>query len=321
MTEPRVLVIGGTGNLGGRVVEALVARGHPVRALVRDGTDPALARARGAEPVPGNLLDPASLRSALEGAKAVVTTAIGYLNRRKGDTLATVDDQGNRNLADAAREVGTPLVVFTSILAADVATEVPHFHQKAVIERYLADLEVPYVALRPGAFLGAPDMWRSGLAKGVLRHLGRAGVRWTYVHPDDVAQVVAAAVDEPRAIGGHIDIGTDRVLDAPELAAAFGQLMGRPVRLQAIPYRPVRALMGVGGLVRPMVADFGHMIDFFFSGRYIADTSRQAELFGPVPTIEDALRRYLREAGLPVVDQSRRGGTGPATKKVQTPQG
>ena len=113
MTEPHVLVIGGTGNLGGRVVEALVTRGHPVRALVRDGTDPALVRARGAEPVPGNLLDPASLRSALAGAKAVVTTAIGYLNRRKGDTLATVDDQGNRNLADAAREVGTPLVVFT----------------------------------------------------------------------------------------------------------------------------------------------------------------------------------------------------------------
>ena len=92
-------MIGGTGNLGGRVVEALVARGHPVRALVRDGTDPALVRARGAEPVPGNLLDPASPRSALAGARAVVTTAIGYLNRRKGDTLAT--------------EVGTPLVVFT----------------------------------------------------------------------------------------------------------------------------------------------------------------------------------------------------------------
>ena len=58
------------------------------------------------------------------------------------------------------------------------------------------------------------------------------------------------------------------------------------------------------------------MIDFFFSGRYVADTSRQAELFGPVPTIEDALRRYLRDAGLPVVDQSR-PGTGPATKEAQ----
>ena len=72
---------------------------------------------------------------------------------------------------------------------------------------------------------------------------------------------------------------------------------------------------------RPRVANFGHVLDFFFSGRYVADTSRQADLFGPVPTIEDALRRYLREAGLSVVDLSRSGGTGPATKEAQTPQG
>lgn len=296
-SEP-VLVIGGTGNLGRRVVEALLARGATVRALVRDGTDPRPLQARGVTTVAGDLLDPASLRAALGGARAVVTTAIGYLGRRKGDTLSSVDDQGNRNLADAAHSVGTPLVVFTSILAADRATAVPHFHQKAIIERYLTDTGVPYVALRPGAFLGAPDMWKAGLAKGKLRTVGRAGVRWTYVHPHDVAQVAAAAVDEPRAVGGHIDIGTDRALDAVELAAAFSELLARPVRLQTVPYPLLRAGLSTAGLVSPQLTDFRNMFDFFFSGAYIADTTRQTELFGPPPTIEAGLRRYLNHAGL-----------------------
>ncbi len=307
MIDPEpVLVIGGTGNLGGRVVDALLARGTTVRALVRDGTDPRPLRARGVTTVAGDLLDPASLRAALGGARAVVTTAIGYLGRRKGDTLSSVDDQGNRNLADATQAVGTPLVVFTSILAADQATAVPHFHQKAIIERYLTDTGVPYVALRPGAFLGAPDiaflgapdMWKSGLARGKLRTVGRAGVRWTYVHPHDVAQIAAAAVDEPRAVGGHIDIGTDGALDAVELAAAFSELLTRPVRLQTVPYPLLRAGLSTAGLISPQLTDFRNMFDFFFSGAYLADTTRQTELFGPPPTIEAGLRRYLDDAGL-----------------------
>ena len=69
MIDPEpVLVIGGTGNLGGRVVDALLARGTTVRALVRDGTDPRPLQARGVATVTGDLLDPTSLRAAQRSA-------------------------------------------------------------------------------------------------------------------------------------------------------------------------------------------------------------------------------------------------------------
>ena len=166
MTDPEpVLVIGGTGNLGGRVVDALPARGITVRALIRDGTDPEGLRARGVVVRSGDVLDPASLRAALEGVRAVVTTAIGYLGRRTGDTLASVDDLGNRNLADAAHAVGTPLLVFTSILAADQAATVPHFHKKAVIERYLIGVGVPLRRFASGDVLGRPGHVEEGSLK------------------------------------------------------------------------------------------------------------------------------------------------------------
>src|SRR5882672_12398807 len=126
----KTLVVGATGNLGGRVVTALLARGHAVRALVREGTDPAALAAQGVEIVRGDLLDRASLDRALAGAGALVTTAIGYIPRRRGDSLESVDDRGNRNLIEAAKAAKLGRFVFTSVLTADKAREVPHFWQK-----------------------------------------------------------------------------------------------------------------------------------------------------------------------------------------------
>jgi uncharacterized protein YbjT (DUF2867 family) len=115
----RVLVVGATGALGGRVVGELASRGRSVRALVREGSDASPLSEQGVEVVRGDLVDPASLEPALDGVDALVTTAAGYVRRRKGDSLAAVDDRGNRNLVDAARNAGLGRFVFTSILTCD----------------------------------------------------------------------------------------------------------------------------------------------------------------------------------------------------------
>src|SRR5437762_2340773 len=128
-----VLVIGGTGDLGGRVVRELLSRGKRVRALVRSGTDATTLEKQGVEIVRGDMLDPASLDPAMRGASAVVTTAIGYSHRKKGDSLTT-DYAGNRNLVDAAKRTSVPRFVLTSILQCDLASDVPHFWAKKEAE-------------------------------------------------------------------------------------------------------------------------------------------------------------------------------------------
>src|SRR5690349_6562068 len=109
-----VLVAGATGALGGRVVNALLDRGGRQRALVRGGWKADALTAQGVEIVRGDLAKPDTLAAALSGVDAVVTTAAGYTHRRKGDSLAAVDDQGNRNLVDAAKRAGIGRFVFTS---------------------------------------------------------------------------------------------------------------------------------------------------------------------------------------------------------------
>ena len=75
-----VLVVGATGDLGGRAVDALLARGKHVRALVREETDPSRLAAKGVEIARGDMLDPASLERAMTGSNAVVTSAAGYIS-------------------------------------------------------------------------------------------------------------------------------------------------------------------------------------------------------------------------------------------------
>lgn len=294
----RILVVGGTGILGGRVVRELVASGKSVRALVREGSDTTRLAAQGVELVRGDLVDPASLDPALDGVDALVTTAAGYVRRRPSDSLAAVDDRGNRNLVDAARRAGLGHFVFTSILTCDKAPAVPHFWQKKLIEDYLESSDVPFVALRPGAFVGAWDFWSRSLRKGRLVALGSPSVRWTYIHVDDVARYLAQAVDQPQLAGQRIDIGTDRAVSTEEIADMFADLLGRDIKVRSIPWPLLSGLMRPMGMFSERVRDGRAMLEYFQTGQYVADTTTQAEVFGDVPTMQDTLRRHIVNAGL-----------------------
>lgn len=94
----KVLITGATGFLGRQVLKEALARGLAVRAMVRPGSDGTSARQMGAEVVNGDLLDRDSVERAMRGCRAVIHSAIGYSNRRKGDSGGGTDTVGNVNL-------------------------------------------------------------------------------------------------------------------------------------------------------------------------------------------------------------------------------
>jgi uncharacterized protein YbjT (DUF2867 family) len=297
-----VLLVGATGDLGGRILRALLARGKTVRVLVRPGSDATRLPKNRVEIVRGDMLDPSSLAPAMSGVSAVVTSAIGYSRRRETDSLRT-DLEGNRNLVDAAKKAQLPRFVFLSILACDQAPGVPHFWAKKVTEDYLQAQGVPIVALRPGAFLGAPSgrfrKWmKDGLEKGYVMGMTSGGVRMTYIAPDEVARALALAVDEPRALGQRIDLGSDRPLSGPELAELVGRLLGRPMKVRSMGGAGFGFIGRIAGAFNPMIRNMMSMSRFFQTGKYVADTRTQGELFGPVPRVEEAARQTLNDLGL-----------------------
>ena len=290
-----VLVVGATGNVGRLVVENLLARGREVRALVRPTSDASSLEDAGAEIARGDMLDPSSLVGAMDGIDSLITTAAGYSKRKKGDG-AEADVVGNRNLVDAAGRAGIRRFVLTSILTADRTPGVAHFWHKKLAEDYLAERGVPFVALRPGAFFEqfASD---EGLAKGRMWWFGSAGTPLAFVLKNDLARYLAEAVDAPGVEGERIDVGWDRAVSPTETAEILGELLGRKVRLRTFPMRMISAAGGTIGPFNSTVKDMAGMLEWFATGRFVADTTRQGQVFGPAPTPRRALVSFLEGHG------------------------
>lgn len=298
----RIVLIGATGHLGGKVAAIALARGYDVKVLVRPTTSLDSLKQLGITNfVQGDLLDARSLETALEGCEAAISTAIGYAKRRPGDWKGEADTLGNRNLADAALRVGLPRLIFCSVLTCDKAQEVPHFWDKKLSEDYFEEREVPFVALRPGAFLdqGRNDFWAAGLRKGKLVFASNPAVKATFIFSNDLAKHLVSCVELegiPQAL--RVDIGCDRPVSIEDLAEIMTKTLGRKIRPQVPPWPLVSLALGVAGWFDPWKKDLRAMMRYFQQGKYLANTALQERYFGPTTSIEKSVEAYLCSVGL-----------------------
>ncbi|MDR6988348.1 uncharacterized protein YbjT (DUF2867 family) [Paenarthrobacter nitroguajacolicus] len=291
-----VLVVGATGFLGGQVVDELLKRGKKVRALVRPKSNAAKLEAKGVDIARGDMLDAASLVAAMTGVSAVVSTAAGYT--RNDRNAQAIDTYGNSNLAVAAKQAAVPRFVLISIVTSDQTPQIPHFWNKKLAEDKLQELGVPFVALRPGAFFDqAVGMGGDPFAKGRFVWLGSKDAKLTFVLASDVAEYLAEAVDADIVEGERIDIGWSRPVSIREAAEVAGRRAGKPIKVMTIPAGAIAGLGKVTAKVLPLVGDMASMVAWFETGKYVADTTRQEQVFGPVPTPEDAIARVAARYG------------------------
>ena len=135
MDAPEVLVTGGTGSLGHRVVDGLRDAGSDVRALSRSGRPGT---------VPGDLLTGAGLESALDDVDVVVHCASSPRKTRQTDV------EGTERLLRAAPRTGLPHIVFISIV--DRNPYFPYYRMKCEAERVIERSGVPWTILRATQF-------------------------------------------------------------------------------------------------------------------------------------------------------------------------
>jgi uncharacterized protein YbjT (DUF2867 family) len=242
------------------------------------------------------MLDLDSLVAAMTGVDAVISTAAGYTRRDK--QAEEIDTIGQANLARAASGVGVRRFVLTSILTSDQTPNVPHFWHKKLAEDELERLGVPFVALRPGAFLDqVVQISGDPFEKKRFLWFGTKTVPLTYVLTSDLAGYLAAAVDADVRAGERIDIGWDRAVSMQDVAGIASALVGGTIKVRTVPAGLLHAVGAVAGRFMPAIKDLSAMFDWFQTGNYVADTSRQAEVFGAVPTAEDAIARFAESLG------------------------
>src|SRR5260221_6168786 len=107
-----ILVAGGTGVLGRRLVQRLVARGLTVRILSRTGSLAAFADR--VDVVRGDVREPATLEPALRGIDTVISAVHGFAGSGRVNP-ASVDRDGNTNLIAAAEHAGASFILMSIV--------------------------------------------------------------------------------------------------------------------------------------------------------------------------------------------------------------
>jgi uncharacterized protein YbjT (DUF2867 family) len=154
------------------------------------------------------------------------------------------------------------------------------------------------VALRPGAFLNqVTQMGGDPFTKGRLTWFGSPRTPLTFVLTSDVAEYLAAAVDAAVTPRERIDIGWNRPVAMQDIADIASRLLGERIKVRSVPAPLIHVAGRALGPIVPMAKDMAAMMDWFQTGRYVAYTSRQQQVFGAVPTAEDAVARFITSLG------------------------
>jgi nucleoside-diphosphate-sugar epimerase len=116
-------VTGGSGFIGGALIERLRAEGHTVRALARSDEAAARVRASGGEPVSGDLADVGAMRAGADGCELAFHAAATLGDWGKHEDFERGNVEGTRNALQATREAGVRRFVHVGTEAALMAGE------------------------------------------------------------------------------------------------------------------------------------------------------------------------------------------------------
>lgn len=227
MNTAQVLVTGGTGVLGRRVVERLGSEGIRARVLSRSGR-PGTMR--------GDLLTGEGLEPAVQGVDTIIHCASSPFRKARG-----VDVEGTGRLLEAAAEAGVSHLAYISIVGIDRATSYPYYRIKLETERVVEAGPVPYTILRATQFY---DFVLMGMR--ILDRLPVMMIPRDFLgQPIDTGEVAGRLVEVAlTGSSGRVpDIGGPDVRTLADVARGYLRVKGRRKRIfeVSVPGKTARA--------------------------------------------------------------------------------
>ena len=219
MNDTEILVTGGTGVLGSKVVERLRSAGIEPRVLSHSGHPGAMK---------GDLLTGEGLEEAVRGIDTIVHCASSPFRKAR-----QTDVEGTKRLLEAAARSGVSHVVYISIVGIDRARSYPYYRVKLETEKVVEDSPIPHTILRATQFYDLVFM--------AVRALSRLPVvpvpRGLIGQPIDVGEVadrmVELALSEPA--GRVPDIGGPELRTVDDIVRSYLKVMGSRKRLMPFP--------------------------------------------------------------------------------------
>jgi nucleoside-diphosphate-sugar epimerase len=255
------LITGATGFIGGHIAEACAAKGHKVRTIARTGSDLAALKQIGAEIIPGDLTDAATVRTAVQDAEVVIHCA-GKVGDQGGvEDYRPVNVEALRNLLEACR--GKPLNRFVHMSSlgvyearhhygTDESQPLPTAHLDAysqtkveadqLAQEYQRKHILPIVILRPGFVYGPRD--RTVLPKlikrmttGKIHYLGGDQRALNTIYIGNLVEAVFVVIERPEAVGQIYNLTDGESVSKRRFFEAVADGMGLPRSKQLLPRR------------------------------------------------------------------------------------
>jgi len=239
-----ILVLGGSGYVGGHVVEALARHGARVRIASRHPEKQWAARLSGdlgcVEFARADVRDEASVARALQGADGVVNLVGAF-----GGDLDAVQGRGVGRIAAAAQAAGASAFVHVSAIGADAGSNVAYASSKAAGEAAALAGFAGATVLRPSVIFGADDNFINMFA-GLMRMVAALPVpnvmpvfvgegRLQPVFVGDVAAAAVAALEQPEAAGKTYELGGPEVVTMLGLNRRIAAALGIKMRFLSVP--------------------------------------------------------------------------------------
>ncbi|MCX5194408.1 NAD(P)H-binding protein [Streptomyces sp. NBC_00249] len=218
-----ILVTGATGNIGRALLKELNA---PVRALTRDPARAAFPE--GVEAVQGDLAEPATLKPALEGVRAL------FLVSRVGP---------DAEIIEAARQAGVEHVVLVSSITAQTHPHLEPARENLAVEQLLKESGMAWTILRPTQFASNSLMWAPTIRASETVHAPYADTALPTIHPADIAAVARLALTEPGHQGRTYPLTGPEPVTARQQAESIATALGREVPFAEISRRQAHAQM------------------------------------------------------------------------------
>jgi NADH dehydrogenase len=194
----------------------------------------------GVELARGDLKDRASLDAVCSGAQVVISTASSTLSSQPGDSIQTVDLEGQLSLIEAARKAGVEHFVFVSF--APLRGSFPLQDAKRAVEQHLMRSGLPFTILRPTHFM---EVWLSPAlgfdyvhARARILGTGQSTMNW--ISLEDVARFAVGALESPRARNALLELGGEEALSQLDVVHEFEAHGGRGFELDYIPEQELR---------------------------------------------------------------------------------
>lgn len=238
MSDRKILVTGGSGFLGRRVIPRLLVDGRDVVALARSPESTNTVEAMGATAITGDLDDVTSTRAAFSASGAEILVNLASLGFGHAPTVV-----------DAALGAGIRRAIFVSTTAIFTALPAPSKKVRLEAEETIRSSTLDWTIIRPTMIYGGPDDRNMARLLQLIRRSpvvplpGGGDKLQQPVHVEDLARTIVAAVDHPASIGRAYDVAGPEPLTLRSVVTQASEALGRRPLAVPVPLGPLKWLV------------------------------------------------------------------------------